>query len=101
MDRPNTMQNTSIGTYAGMGSVDCRPIRLLAQPHWKMATMTPKAAPIERMLRIAALIAITTDRNAVVSSRNEIATTARISQISRPAIWLLKSTDPAVGPVTY
>ncbi len=41
MERPNTMQNTSIGTYAGMGSVVCRPMRLAPQPHSKIATMTP------------------------------------------------------------
>ena len=34
---------------------------------------------MDSMLSIAALVAITTDRNAVVSSMNEIATTARIS----------------------
>ena len=52
------------------------------------------------MFKIAALVAITTDRNAVVSSRNEIATTARISHGSRLVIWLVKSTPPAVVPVT-
>ena len=52
------------------------------------------------MFKIAALVAITTERNAVVSSRNEIATTARISQASRLVIWAVKSTAPAVVPVT-
>jgi citronellyl-CoA dehydrogenase len=32
---------TSIGTYAGIGSVVCRPMMLLSQPHSKTATMTP------------------------------------------------------------
>ena len=49
---------------------------------------------------MAALVAITTDRNAMVSSRNEIATTAMISQASRLVIWLVKSAAPAVVPVT-
>ena len=48
MDSPNTMQNTSIGTYAGIGSVVCRPITSFPQPHSKIATMTPYAAPMDR-----------------------------------------------------
>ncbi len=52
------------------------------------------------MLRIAALVAITTDRNAVVRRRNEITTTARITHGSRLVSWLVKSTAPAVVPVT-
>ena len=62
--------------------------------------MTPYAAPIDKMLRTAALAAITIDRNAAVSRRNEIATTARISHSSRLVIWLVKSTFPATVPVT-
>ena len=62
--------------------------------------MTPYAAPIDKMLRTAALIAITIDRNAAVSRRNEIATTAMISHSSRLVILLVKSTAPAVVPVT-
>ena len=69
MDRPNTMQNTSIGTYAGIGSVVCSPITLFSQPHWKIATITPTAAPIDSRLSMAALVAITIDRNAIVSRK--------------------------------
>src|SRR5579875_4193948 len=75
-----------------MGSVDCRPITLFAQPHSKTATMTPYAAPIDKMLSMAALVAITTERNAVVSKMNEIATTAMISHAS-----LLRSEERRVG----
>ena len=56
MDSPNTMQNTSIGTYAGIGSVDCRPITSFTQPHSKIATMTPYAAPMDKRLSTAALV---------------------------------------------
>jgi hypothetical protein len=52
------------------------------------------------MLRIAALSAITTERKATVSRMNEIATTATISHGSRLVIWRVKSTAPAVVPVT-
>ncbi len=41
MDRPKTIANTIIGTYAGIGDVVCTPIRLAPQPHWKTATITP------------------------------------------------------------
>jgi len=52
------------------------------------------------MLSTAALVAITIDRNAAVSRKKEIATTAMISQASRLVIWFVKSTVPAVVPVT-
>ncbi|HYB48152.1 MAG TPA: hypothetical protein VED20_12455 [Streptosporangiaceae bacterium] len=52
------------------------------------------------MFRIAALAAITTDQKATVSKMKESATTARISHTSRLVIWLVKSTPPAVVPVT-
>src|SRR5579859_1106259 len=95
------MQNTIIGTYAGIGSLLGTPIRLAPQPHWKMATITPTAAPIDSRFRIAAFVAMTTDRKAVVSRMNAIAITARISQASLLVIRLVKSTAPAVVPVTY
>src|SRR5580693_9817898 len=50
---------------------------------------------------IAALAAMTTERNAAVSSRNATATTTRISRIMRLLIWVVKSTLPGVVPVTY
>ena len=78
----------------------CTPIRLAPQPHWKTATITPYAAPIDSRFMIAALVAMTTDRNATVSSTNAIATTARISQIIRLLTCSVKSTLPAVVPVT-
>src|SRR6266699_1576173 len=100
MDSPKTIQKTSIGTYAGMGSVVCRPIRLAPQPHWKIATMTPYDAPIDRMFRTAALVGITTDRNEAMSRMNAIAITARITHTRWLVIWLVKSTLPATVPVT-
>ena len=71
------------------------------------ATITPYAVPIDRMLSMAALVAITIDRNAAVSRKNaavsrknEIATTATISHTSLPVIWFVKSAFPATVPVT-
>ena len=78
----------------------CTPIRLAPQPHWKIATITPYAAPIDSRFMIAALVAITTERNAVVSSTKATATTTRIRSSMRLAIWLVKSTLPGVVPVT-
>jgi hypothetical protein len=51
-------------------------------------------------LSTAALTAMITDLNAVVSSRKAIPMTASISQVILPLIWLVKSTLPAVVPVT-
>src|SRR6476469_3133437 len=101
MDRPNTMANISIGTYAGIGRCWSMPSRSEPQPHWKTATTTPYAAPTDSRLRIAALTEITRDRNAIVSSTRESSTTARISQIIREPIRSVKSTLPAVVPTRY
>src|SRR6266568_6814684 len=49
---------------------------------------------------MAALVAMTTDRNAVVSRMNAIATTARISHTIRLVIRAVKSTVAAVVPLT-
>ena len=78
----------------------CRPIRLAPQPHWKIATMTPYAAPIDKMFSTAALVGITTDRNEAVSRMNAMKITARITHTRWLAIWLVKSTFPATVPVT-
>src|ERR1700728_3340125 len=50
---------------------------------------------------MAALIAITIDRNAHVSRMKAIAITARIRQTRRLLIFLVKSICPAVVPATY
>ena len=55
---------------------------------------------MDSRLRMAALVAMTTDRNAVVSRMKAMATTARISHTIRLVICLVKSTEPAVVPVT-
>ena len=78
----------------------CTPIRLAPQPHSKMATITPYAAPMDSRLSMAAFVAITTDRKAMISRTNAIATTTRISHSIRELIRLVKSTAPAVAPVT-
>ena len=38
------MANISIGRKLMIGTVSSRPMRSLSQPHWKMATSTPKLA---------------------------------------------------------
>jgi hypothetical protein len=55
---------------------------------------------MDSRFRIAALVAITTERNATVSRMKAMATTARISHTIRPVTRLVKSTWPAVVPVT-
>src|SRR3954453_668053 len=92
------MANISIGTNAGMGRCSSIPIQEDPHPHWNTATTTPYAAPTESRLSTAALVAITTDRNATVSRTNDSATTVRISHGIRAAIRPAKSTVPAVVP---
>jgi hypothetical protein len=53
---------------------------------------TPYAAPTESRLSTAAFSAITIDRNATVSRISDSSTTARISQMNRPATFSVKST---------
>ena len=85
------MANISIGTKAGIGSFSWMPINDDPQPHWKIATTTPYAAPTDSRFSTAALVAITTDRNATVSRTKASSTTARISQGMRLAIFAVKS----------
>ena len=49
------MANIIIGTNATIGTVSSSPNSPLNQPHWKTATITPYAAPIESRFMTAAL----------------------------------------------
>ena len=59
-----------------MGVGPSSPSRLLPQPHWKTATRTPYAAPMDSRFITAALSGTTTERNTSISSRNDTAMTA-------------------------
>ena len=48
------MANSIIGTHGSIGPVVPTPIRLADQPHWKTATITPYAAPIDSRFMITA-----------------------------------------------
>ena len=86
------MANISIGTNDGIGTVSSMPTHDDPQPHWKTATTSPYAAPTDSRLSTAALMPITSDRNAAVSSTRASSTTAAISQGIRSATFSVKST---------
>src|SRR5262245_47658898 len=83
-----------------MGTASSIPIQLDPQPHWKIATTTPYAAPTESRFIAAAFSPIASDRNAAVSRISDIRTTAKMRSGNRSITFEVKSTDPAVVPVT-
>ena len=72
----------------------------LPQPHWKTATRTPYAAPIESRFITAAFSGTTIERNTSISSRNDTAMTAPMKSGSVSASWALRSSVMAVMPET-
>ena len=100
MDSPNTMANTITGTQASIGPPLPMPSVSASQPHWKIATTTPNAAPAASRFMTAAVSGMTTLRNAISSSRNDSPTTAAMnSGILADSTWV-KSTETAVCPNT-
>src|SRR2546430_3154078 len=99
MDRPNRTVNISIGIQNSMGAA-LTPNMLCSQPHWKMATMAPYAAPMDSRFMTTAFRATMTERNKVISSRNDSSTTAVTIQGRRWPIWPEPSTAMAVSPPT-
>ena len=89
---------TMITEVIGVGPSS--PIRLLPQPHWKTATRTPYAAPIDSRFIAAAFSGTTTDRNTMVSSRNEMRMTKPMKSGSVSLSWVLTSSVTAVMPET-
>ena len=57
------MANISIGTKAGIGNFSSMPTNDEPQPHWKIATTTPYAAPTDSRLRMAAFVGTVRDRS--------------------------------------
>ncbi|RIJ76964.1 hypothetical protein D1871_08245 [Nakamurella silvestris] len=95
------MANNIIGTQASTGPVRPTPTRSSPQPHWKTATRTPKAAPMDsRFIRIA-LSGITSERKAKASNRNDADITASSIHGSRAAVVSAESIPAAVAPVTH
>ena len=69
------MAKSIMGTKGSMGALS----RLRSdapQPHWKMATTTPKAAPSDSRFMTTAFSGTSTDRKTVMSSRNDRPRTA-------------------------
>ena len=69
-------------------------------PSWNTQVTIPIAAATETMFSRIALIGITIERNVNSSSRNAIPKTKANTYQMRDAIRSLKSTDPAVNPLT-
>jgi hypothetical protein len=84
-----------IGTNDTIGTVSSRPTSPLSQPHWKMATITPYAAAIERMFMIAAFSGARMDRNTIMSRMNDNPTTAPMNSGSRSWMRSPRSTNAA------
>ncbi len=72
----------------------------MPQPHWKTATITPYAAPMESRFISAALSGTTTERKTSISSRNDTADHRADEQRQRLLSWALRSSVVAVMPGT-
>ena len=88
--------NSIIGTQNSMGPGRPIPTTLRSQPHWKMATITPYAAPIDSRFMTPALTATRTDRNTASSRRKESTMTAATMMGRRAPTWSLASMAMAV-----
>ena len=77
------MAKSIIGAQASIGPSLPMPMMLAPKPHWKTATIAPKAAPIESMFMITALSGTTTLWKTTSSSRNESTSTAPMKSGSR------------------
>src|SRR5262245_22922747 len=101
MERPKRIESTITGRNEVVGPVTSRPTRLCAQPHWKTATSTPNAAAAESIVEHAALIAIVSERNAIVSTRHVTPTTKSRKSGNLLASFEATSSLDAVSPPTY
>ena len=72
------------------------PTSEIPQPHWKHAVSTPKAAAADSRLVIAAWSGISSERNAIISSRKPSRMTTPITSSSRAMISAARSTYDAV-----
>ena len=76
------------------------PISPPSQPHWKITTTTPSAAPMLRRFITAACSGITSERKTIIRSSAESSTTTPMKTGSLCPSVLAKSTAPAVTPPT-
>ena len=95
------MANSIIGAQLSIGPALPTPIRLIPQPHWKTATSTPYAAPMDNKFMITAFSGTSKLRNTAMSRRNESERTPRNKYGMRPPIDSAKSTPAAVKPPTF
>ena len=78
----------------------CAPISERRCPYWNTSTITPYAAPTDSRFNTMVTSGITTERNASSSSKKaRPKTKTNTSGRCCLMVWL-KSTDPAVVPVT-
>ena len=84
-----------------IGPVSSTPIRLAPQPHWKTATIRPKAAPIESRFITTAFSGTSTERKTIISSSAESRTTTPMKSGSFSAIASPKSSKIALMPPTW
>ena len=88
-----------MGMNGSMGA-GSTPKMSFIQPHWKIATTTPYAAPIDNRFITTALSGTSSERNTAMSKRNDSVNTAAKNRMSRPARYSEKSTPTATCPVT-
>ena len=73
----------------------------LSQPHWKIATTTPNAAPIDSRFIAAAFSGTTIDRKITVRNSIDSPITTPMNHGSRVVIRSVASIDIAVSPPTH
>src|SRR5215472_8505286 len=100
MDSPNSTTNRNSGSQLATEWTLVKPRNDCPQPHWNSATMTPYAAPTDSRLSMTAVNGMTRERNETSSSRNASSRTKAKTQADRCPMSVLKSTEPAVSPVT-
>ncbi len=75
-----------MGMNGSMGP-DCDKLSSdLPQPHWNTATTMPYAAAIESMFMMTALTGTSSERNTIMSSRNDRPRTTAKNRIIRSAM---------------
>ncbi len=94
------MANSIIGAQGSIGAPPATPITLPNQPHWKTATMTPYAAPIDSRFITTALSGTSTDRNTARSSTKLSSRTAPMNHGRRADSTVEKSMSDGVCPPT-
>ena len=84
-----------------IGPVLSTPMMLAPQPHWKTATMIPKAAPIESRFITIAFSGTSSERKTAISSSAESRITTPMKSGSFSEIASPKSSKIAVMPPTW